>query len=66
MKCIALVVGIDHYNDVDNYPELHTAVSDANAVAEVLQELKFEVDAALDEDYIVTLTENTGTGTCFV
>lgn len=38
MKCIALVVGIDHYNDVDNYPELHTAVSDANAVAEVLHE----------------------------
>lgn len=56
MKCIALVIGIDHYNDVDNYPELHTAVSDANAVAEVLQELKFEVDAALDEDDIVTLT----------
>lgn len=56
MKCIALVIGIDHYNDADNYPELHTAVSDANAVATVLQELKFEVDTALDEDDLVTLT----------
>ncbi len=56
MKCIALVIGIDHYNYADNYPELHTAVSDANAVATVLQELKFEVDTALDEDDLVTLT----------
>lgn len=56
MKGIALVIGVDHYNDADNYPELHTAVSDANAVATVLQELKFEVDTALDEDDLVTLT----------
>lgn len=56
MKGIALVIGVDHYNDTDNYPELHTAVSDANAVATVLQELKFEVDTALDEDDLVTLT----------
>lgn len=25
MKCIALVIGIDNYNGVDNYPVLHTA-----------------------------------------
>ncbi len=56
MNCIALVIGIDHYNDVVNYPELHTAVSDAEAVAMVLHELKFEVDTVLDEDDLVTLT----------
>lgn len=56
MKCIALVIGIDHYKDVTNYPELHTAVNDADAVASVLNELKFEVETALDEDDLETLT----------
>lgn len=56
MKSIALIIGVDHYKDIANYPELHTAVRDAEAVAEVLRELKFEVETALDEDDLVTLT----------
>lgn len=57
MKCIALVIGIDHYTETLSYPELKTAVSDADEVAKVLRELKFDdVEAALDEDSSVTLT----------
>lgn len=45
-KCIAWVVGINHY---DNYPTLKAAVNDATEIGKALEKLKYEVIYSLDE-----------------
>lgn len=47
MNCLALVIGINQY---DNLTPLKSAVNDAKALGEKLQELKYEVTYSLDED----------------
>lgn len=49
MKCIALVIGIDNYNNTDIYPKLMSAVKDADDIRKKLEELKFEVVAPEDD-----------------
>lgn len=50
MKNIALVIGINDYVHTDVYPKLHSAVKDAEDIANKLTELKFDTQCCLDED----------------
>lgn len=47
MNCLALVIGINQY---DNLSPLKSAVNDAKAIGDKLQELKYQVTYSLDED----------------
>lgn len=46
-KCIALCIGINEYDNVNDYPTLKNAESDASAIAEKLTGLKYEVCAEI-------------------
>lgn len=47
MNCLALVIGINEY---DNLSQLRSAVNDAEAVGDKLRDLKYDVTYSLDED----------------
>lgn len=49
-KCIALLIGINDYQNTSEFPKLVNAVRDVESLAQVLRELKFEVEVCCDED----------------